>query len=277
MANLQDPWKPGEKIQALVYGKFKVGKTFGAGSFPRPNIISFDRGTNVFRNPEFIKKYGRPWVEWEDFYEKDLTGTGVPKTHNAFDDACRYFDKWMSPSHRNKFDTWVVDSGTTLAQAARNKAIVLLGNKAFTGPKAMSQTHQQALAHGLIFPKIQDYGAERSMVEQFIQMLLDADKNFVFICHEKEFVNESGNVTEIVPLLTGQSVEAICLKFDEVWNLQTQKVGPNLVRSLQTTPDGIRRVGSRYGLPNGTPWDYQSIVTALEERYNETLRLMENK
>lgn len=277
MPNLQDPWKPEAKIKALVYGKFKVGKTFGVGSFPRPNILSFDRGTSVFRNPEWVKRYGQPWIQWEEFYERNTTGGGVVKSHNAFDDACRYFDQWMKPGKRDQFETWVVDSGTTLARAAMNKGIVLLGDKAFAGARSMSQTHQKALEHGLVFPKIQDYGSERSMVEQFIQMLLDTDKHFIFICHEKEFTNDSGNVTEIVPLLTGQGVEAICLKFDEVWNLQAKKVGMTVQRRLTTQPDGIRRAGSRWGLPNDTEWDYSAITAALAAQHEASLKLLEKK
>ena len=60
-------------------------------------------------------------------------------------------------------------------------------------------------------------------------------------------------------MLTGKGVEAVCLKFDEVYYLKVAKQGPNIMRTLQTQPDGLRKVGSRYGLPNGTEWEWDAI------------------
>jgi hypothetical protein len=181
MPNTKD-WVPSKQIQALVYGPSKVGKTFGAATFPRPNFIDMDAGIATVRNPEFITRHGKRDIEYEQFSEKSRNKAGVVTAHNAFDDACRYFDKWMEKGRVDTFDTWVVDSGTTLSEASMNKAIVLLGSKALS---MSSNTHQQAIATGLVYPKMQDYGSERSMVEQFIDFMLDSGKHFVFICHEK--------------------------------------------------------------------------------------------
>jgi len=259
-----EEWKPDDAFQVLVYGQSKVGKTWGALTFPRPVVMDFDRGAATARNPEFVKAYGLRKIFFETFPETNVS-RGIPLTHNAFDDACKYFDEWMKPTGkwrgvevgRNQFDTWVIDSGTTLSEHAQYKAVIVMG-----GMK-LSKTHGEAIQHGLLIPKIQDYGSERSLVEQFIDMVKGSGKNVVLICHEKEQTDSNGNVTGIVPLLTGKSTESVPLKFDEVYNLRIKKVGPNNVRYLQTEADGLRKVGSRYGIPNESLWTWDTVQAEL--------------
>lgn len=267
-------------IKALVYSRSGLGKTFGAGTWPRPNFIDCDRGIKVLANPEFIKLHGfKKDLLYEQFVERNLNARGVPTQHNAFDDVCRYFDACMKAqpnewrSHdgtkttvgRDLFDTWVVDTGTSLSAYALFKSIVLLGGT-FKG--VSSGTLDEALKHGLIFPKIQDYGSERSLVEQFIAMLYDTEKNVLFLCHEKEMTDKGGDLTGIVPLLTGKGVEAISLMFDDVWNLRVRKQGPETIRYLQTRTDGLRSAKSRAGYPDGMLWDYAVIAKEHEKLLN---------
>lgn len=259
MPNTRD-WQPGNLVQCLVYSPPKYGKTWGALTFPRPNMIDFDGGIATARNPEFVKKYGIKSIEYIQPKERGLNAKGVPTSHNAFDDACKYFDEWMRPGKRDQFDTWIVDSGTSLAQAAMNKGIILLGTRGFA---AASKTHEQALNTGIVFPKLQDYGSERSMVEQFIRMLKDSGKNFVFICHEKEVTDSEGHVMQYVPLITGKGVAAVGAMFDEIYNIRITGSGTTMKRELITQPIMLRMAGSRYGVPTGIPFDYESLSGAL--------------
>lgn len=265
-------WKPSDPVQILVYGASKTGKTWGALTFPRPVVMDFDRGAATARNPEFVKKYGVRDIFFENFVEKSLV-KGVPAKHNAFDDACRFFDEWMKPKGkwtspvdkqtydvgRDMFDTWVIDSGTTLSELALYKAVIVLGSM------NLSKTHENSLKEGVLIPRIQDYGSERSLVEQFVDMVKDSGKNVVLICHEKELTSPGDDRTVIgyVPLLTGKSAESIPLKFDEVYNLRVKKSGLNIVRTLQTQPDGLRKAGTRYGIPDGSVWDWDTVQAAL--------------
>jgi hypothetical protein len=268
MAKLSEKM-PSQHIKALVYGRSKVGKTFGAGTFPRPVFMDCDSGIATLTSTDFVKRHGfRGDIEYEQFTERGLNSRGVPQTANAFDDVCRFFDKMMKPDRRDTFDTWVVDTGTSLSAFAMNKAIVLLGGS-FKG--VSSSTLNDALTHGLVFPKIQDYGSERSLVEQFIGMLYSTDKNFLFLCHEKEITDKEGNPVLTTPLLTGKGVEAISALFDEVWNVRAKKVGPETVRYLQTKADGVRMAGSRTGIPDGTRWEYDAVKAALDEARKEAL------
>lgn len=253
---------PNKFIKALVFGPSKKGKTFGAGTFPRPNFIDCDAGVGTLASKDFTTKWGdrSKTIQYEQFRDKALDRRGVPTSHNAFDDVCKYFDLCMSPAKRDSFDTWVVDTGTSLSAFAMVKAIVLLGGKEFKG--GSSQTLNEALSHGLILPKIQDYGSERSMIEQFIAMLYNTDKHFLFLCHERETTDDEGNRTALTPLLTGKGVQAVSAMFDDVWYLRSKKEGPNLVRYLQTDGAELVMAGSRTGLPTGTLWDYDSIMKA---------------
>lgn len=269
-------WTPTDPVQILVYGKSKTGKTWGALTFPRPVFFDFDGGVSTGRNPEFVKKYGLRDVFYETFTEQKVS-RGVVMQHNAFDDACRYFDEWMKPAGKwtdrrtgqvyevgkNMFDTFVVDSATILSEISQNKAVII------TGQMKLSHSHEQGVKLGLVVPKIQDYGAERSLVEQFVDMVAGSGKNLVIICHEKEVTDDSGNVTSIVPLLTGKSAERIPLKFDEVYNLRAYRKGPEVVRTLLTQADGIRKVGSRYGIPDDSTWDWDTISGHLQKIKDE--------
>lgn len=267
--------KPTAKLRALVYGKAKVGKTFGAATFPRPNFVCFDPdGIVTLVGKDFKAKFPDKQIEYEVFSERSRNKRGVITGHNALDDASDYFDAWMNPKgavwksrdgsvtqcHPDKFDTWVIDSGTTGSEAAMNKALILLSGSSIG---ITSHTHKNALTTGLVFPKQQDYGSERSMFEQFVQMFLDTDKHVILLCHDKEVTNDDGRLTAVVPLLTGKSVQSISLKFTELWNLQAKRSGPDLRRVLLTQTDGIYMAGSRLGIASGTEWSYEAIKAQL--------------
>lgn len=260
--------KLSELVQAVVYSPPKVGKTFGAGTFPRPNFIDFDKGIATLASPDFIRQHGwHPEIQFEDFKEKSVNNRGVPLMHNAYDDACRYFDKCMLKANVDSFDTWVIDTGTFLAEAAMTKALILLGKeKGFKG--ISSNTQMIAEQYGLIVPKLQDYGSERSLTEQFVEMIKESGKHCLFLCHERENFDDDGKLVSITPLLTGKSVQVINAMFDEVWRLETKKVvegGKAVVkRVLRTETDGIRMAGSRLGIPTGTEWNWAAVSSALE-------------
>jgi AAA domain-containing protein len=277
-----DEWKPSDPIQVLVYGKSKIGKSWFGYTFPRVVSFDFDKGIAVARNPEFVKRFGMRDVFYEQFDELKTVKGGVPSAHNAFDDACKYFDEWMKPvgkwkgyeTGRDKFDTFLIDSGTTLVEFSLNKAVIVLGAMG-TPQSPLSRTHIQGMQHGLIVPKLQDFGAERSLTEQFVDMVRSSGKNVVFICHEKEIYKGEGKdatIEAIVPLLTGKSTEAIPLKFDEVYNLRVKPVGVQTVRYLQTTADSFRKAGSRYGIPNEIEPSYDVLKGHIDRIHAEQQR-----
>lgn len=265
-------WKPGDPIKNLIFGRPKAGKTFGAGTYPRPNFMDFDRGIDTLFSPDFLKLHGYRKVRYREFYERTFKGP-IVSAHNAYDDACRYFDEEMG-QHKDEFDTWIIDSGTTLSTDAQNKAVILLGTKEYQN---MSKTHEQAMKYKLLVPKIQDYGAERSLVEQFVDMVLSTDKNVVFICHEYEATDEKGNVIEdgIQPLLTGKSRQAVPLRFDEVYHVRRRRKGEDWETVCTTKADGMHLCGSRNGIEDQITWEYESVLKALTDSYKQRLEIIE--
>lgn len=280
MSTLADKVMPGT-VQAVVYAGPKIGKTFGAGTFPRPNFIDFDTGIATLASPEFIAKHGwHPEIMYEDFAEHKVNNRGIPLMHNAYDDACKYFDKCMAKDKVDTFDTWVIDTGTFLAEAAMTKTLILLGGKTgFGGIK--SNTQDMAEKFGLIVPKIQDYGSERSLTEQFVDMVKQSGKHCLFLCHEREVINDDGQLTAVTPLLTGKSVQVINAMFDDVWQVEIKKTvkdGKVLTnRVLRTETDGIRMAGSRLGIPSGTAWEWNAIHSAMEANRVRRNALTTNK
>lgn len=256
------------KMRLLVYGKSGIGKTWGALTFPRPLFLDFDGGIKVVKHPEFVAQHGQVDVEYEQFVEKNLV-RGIAQTANAFDDATRWIESQLKPGNRDKFDTIVLDSATTALTYGRNKALIVLQQL------KISHTHQLGMQHGLLPMRIQDWGAQRSMIEQFIDVLLATDKRIVVICHEKEVTNDDGDLIEIRPLLTGKSDEEVPLKFDEVYNIQIRRKGPKWERYLVTEPDGVRKVKSRLGIANGTAWDYESLAKQFEQIGSDTTQTKE--
>lgn len=256
----------------LCYGKFKSGKTAGAATFPRPRIIMLDPGGEETLlgqgvNAELEAKFGYSKNVVDIFIPKSdpRSNRGVPTAHVAYDACCIYFDEAMKKPE--SFDTWILDSGTSLVEVATSKAAILLGGGNDFTAKPISRTFEAAKKTGLFLPKLQDFGAERSLTEQFIDMLLDSNKNVIVLAHEKELYEGEGDASRMVgigPTFTGQSVERIPLKFSEVYNLRNRKEGPNYKRYIQTQPDGIRACGSRKGVPNETEWNYSAITAALK-------------
>lgn len=260
MASIKD-WKPTELVQVLVFGSFKAGKTAGAATFPRPNILDFDQGVSTLASDWWKKKFGEKEIIYESFKETKKNHLGVVTEPHAFDDACKYFDKCMKPDLRDTFDTWIIDSGSMLTEYANNKAIYLLGG---VMPGVKSNTMEMAKKFGLVAPKQQDFGAERSMAEQFIQMCLDSNKHLVLVCHEQVISNDEGIVQSIGPMFTGKSRQLIPLKFSEVYRIKVQKQGLEMKRSLMTQSDGISQVGTRLGVPDGTEWTWDAINKSLQ-------------
>ena len=268
------------KLNAIVFGRYKMGKTEGASTFPRPNFICCDPGgLDTVLSPGFRQRH--PEVDlsklhYEYFLETQRDARGVNTNHEAFDSAYRYFDtcmkggEWKSPTTGrtykigpDDFDTWVLDSATTLFMHARNKAVQLLGDPSFAG-KALSNTFKAAQAKGLIVPKMQDFGAERSLVEQFISALLTSGKHVLVLAHEREWTEQDGTVSEITPMFTGQSVEVIPLMFSNVMRLMGRPQGDKFIRYLESKKHSKAQVGSRLEIPDGTEWNWQAIQASLK-------------
>lgn len=250
-----------QPISIILMSRPGMGKTTLASSFPRPRYFDFDKKMGAILNPDWIKKLGGkvPQVEYETFAERSRN-LGLAVQHNAFDDACRYFDRCMSPAERGKFDTFVVDSVTNMTEAAYNKALIVL-----QGAKR-SYTHESAVKTGMAILQKQDFGGGNSLVMQFLRMLLDSGKNVIAIVHEKETTNDTGLLVSIDPMLIGQNTQAVPALFQNVWRLKVIGVPPNQKRQLICDTDGIVMARSEIGLGTIEEPTYDKIRARIRER-----------
>lgn len=71
--------KPPDKyIKALVYAMAKLGKTFGAGTFPRPNFIDCDNGIRTLLSKDFVSAWGdrTTTIQYQNFKERSVDEIG---------------------------------------------------------------------------------------------------------------------------------------------------------------------------------------------------------
>lgn len=254
-------------IVAILMSLPGGGKTTLGGTFPGPNIMDFDGKVGALLNPYFLRTYGRRKILYEHFFEKKRNELGMPLDHNAFDDACRYFDTWMKPGKREQFQTWIVDSGTTLSEVARNKAVFVLG------AANRSKTLDFSKKHGIAVMEQADWGAERSLVEQFIRMVKDSGKNVLINVHEKEIVNSNGVTLAVKPSFTGQSADLIPAMFPDVWYLRTTIRDNRRMRILFGQPTGLHTIRSELGLDEVLEPNYERIIARMQELQREALKL----
>lgn len=260
---------PGMPFKGIIYGRVGIGKTLGAATFPRPLILDFDNGTNVLAGLEFKTAFPAvdlSAIQYERFPEGKRNQFGFVLEHKAFDAATLKLQEYLRPDKIDTFDTIIVDTATTLQEASLNKATYLLGQ----GSKPLSGTYSEASKSGLIAPKIQDMGAERSMMEQFIRLILATPKNVLVLAHEMEESDATGGNKWYRPMLRGQSKEIVPLYFDEMYRVRTELFGTDLVRTLTTRTgtvvDGAQiQCKSRLGIPNGTRWSWPAIRAELDK------------
>lgn len=259
MPNIQD--KPLtekiDRIVAIVMSPPGGGKTFLAGTFPRPNFLDFDQKIMVLRNPAFISQHGMKSVEYGQFLEKSYANPNLAP--NAYDDANKYFDLWMQPAKVNTFDTWVIDSGTSLSEVARRKGIYIVGSRKLSGSLA------SLITHGAPIMEQNDWGMERQLLEKFIRMVINSGKNVLINVHEKEVTNDAGFVTAIKPLFTGQSADIIPSIVPDVWVLDQVMKDNKLTRILTGSPYGKYRIRSELGLDQVIDPTYDKIVDRMKE------------
>lgn len=263
MPNIKDMKVDDPIIQAVMMGTPGVGKTWVAATFPGKIVVfDFDGKIGVARNPDFVKKYGLRDIEYKTLTESKRM-KGIATAHNAYDDACNFFDEWMRPGNRDQVGTFIIDSGTSLMEVAQNKAVMVLGG----APKGNNTTtFNDAMKTGFLSLVGKDRGGERSLTEQFIRMVKDSGKNLIVNVHQYETYDDAGNLVSVIPLFTGQSRQIIPAMFKDVWHLKVQGVGSTMKRILTAEYNGIYQARSELGIGVIEHPDYDRIIARIRER-----------
>lgn len=234
--------KPGACTKALVFGPPKAGKTFFAGTWPKPGFVDLDYGIKVLATQAFKSKHPKADdAEYAQFTD-EVNDKGIALSPKAFWDALAYTNKLIADP---EIETIVIDSLTSLSTLARNVGL------AANAKGRRSQTLTDAKINGLVLMTMQDFGAEMSAIEQFIDQLVSVDKHVLVLAHEKAETNDTGIVLSVGPLITGDRLRAkIARWFDDVWYMEATGEGEKRKHVLVTASDKKRKtVGSRLGLP----------------------------
>ncbi|SRR6266576_1533779 len=227
--------KPADTLTALVYGGSKTGKTWFAGTTgSRTLYISTGDGIDTIKSPLFKSLYPNFNPIVVDIREK-LDVTGIPATgiSEAFALMCDAID-YAFDTIGDQFDVVVVDELSATRRHALFKGLEL------SQSMGRSRTWDKTKLNKIILPAGQDFGAEMSLIEQFLTGTISicerAKKHFLVLAHQRYLLekprDEKGNpifgepaqIKEIRPAVTGaQFPDTISALFDNVWH--AEKVG----------------------------------------------------
>lgn len=248
----------GDSIRTLIFSQPKAGKTTLAATFPGASIADFDGdGVKVVKSKYFQEKY--PKKDEDIIYESFVNPVdryGLPTSTDAFWNAIEWVNRVIADPNRK---TIVIDTLSSMSKVASHAAIKV------SGTRKRSNTWQNAATDHMMLLTMQDFGAEMSAVEQFLDQLMNVKgKHILVLAHERQETSDSGAVISRAPLITGDRLRAAIPRwFDDVWYLDTDMQGK---RTLRCQPFGnLKGVGSRLGLP-ATIEDpnYDKIITALK-------------
>lgn len=226
----------GESVTLLVYGPAGSGKTELCGTAgSRALWINTGLGIVTIQSPGFKQRHPNvdPIIET---VEDDLD----PKTPTGYDKACDTLDAYLDPKHPmyNEYDTIIIDDATTLRRYAMDKGVK------DNSEAGLSKTYEQR-QKGKAITTVQDYGAEMSLIDQFIiyytRICKSSHKHFILTAHERIQYNKASQigapptVNSIKPGFTGQTFpDSVTGHFDLVWHLETLGAGERILYKART-------------------------------------------
>jgi len=182
------------QIRLGVQGYPKIGKTWGALTFPNPIVLNLDRGLGAHR--------GRADV------------IDVPMYNPAFVDAIIKRDSLLAPPNRK--DAILIWLAKEAPKLTCNQTLVVDSNTQLQNSfAAQYNLHPKISKQG----KIDDFGLWAEKVNYYNEVceqfkLLQC--NIIFIIHETVARDDSGDITNGVrPLLTGQFGDQIAGHFTD--------------------------------------------------------------
>lgn len=249
--------KPAESISCLLYGAAGTGKTDLVGSCGADSLyIDVGRSSETFHGKSFTERRGK----FKGYYEP-VTESGssknyiVPDTAQAYDKVCDIIDSALVQL-KGKIKWIIIDELTAFSRFALNKAMEInIGTN-------KSQASATSKKWDMVIPGIQDYGAEMSLVKQFLAGTIDLckanDINIIVVAHErylyetktndKGVKTETDTVKKILPSFTGKKdTDAIPNLFDLVWHTEVMRSGDKYIYRVRTVGDDILLAKTRYG------------------------------
>ena len=241
--NANDVTADTELMKIFVTGDYGTGKSVFAASFPTPGyLFDIDSGILTYRG-----------MDW-DYDQFPLSAIGWV----AFEKSVRELEKTLKEDP-TKYKTVVLDSTTTLADLAMERALQLDPKRSSTGGPLWN-VHYQII---------------RNLMEGRLRQIINLPTNIVLISHLKIIEdNETGAILGTEPLLTGQLSTMIPGYFNEVYCTVVKNVKGNSEFMLRTITKGHYKARSRLSgkarlLPDEIPNDYNSLIELLKKSSNQ--------
>ena len=229
--------------RVLSLGDFGTGKSVFASTFPTPGFLfDLDEGVQTYRGKDFdYECYTLSPQSWIQF-EKDI-------------------NRVMKETNEGKYKTIVIDSTTTMAALAMERALQIDPKRSPTG-SALWNIH---------------YVMVKNLVEGQLRKLLTlSTKAYVVVIGHLHIVTdaETGAVVSIAPLLPGSLSENFPGNFGEVYCHFSRKKDGKTEYYLRTAPKGYYKARSRVSgteglLPEEVPNSYPKILELLTKAINE--------
>jgi hypothetical protein len=239
-----------KSVTLLLYGGSKTGKTHLAGSAgPRTLYIDLDDSSETFSSPTFKQANPAGGPNFIVRVHEKLDDNGLTTKPEAYDKVCDTID-WFLKKMNDQFDTVVVDGTTMLKRFAMFKGLKISGELG----KSQSQANSQK--HDMLVVGVQDFGAEMSLMEQFIAGYMDilgrCGKHFIVIAHERvtynkpQKIGDPPTVEKIRPGFTGQTFpDQIIGYFDWIFRTETAALSNGIGFRLRTRGNDSIVAGGR--------------------------------
>jgi hypothetical protein len=239
------PQKLGDEVvgmreKFLLYGAPGTGKTFAAGTAPRPYFLIAGPPNEVktLRAPQFLDRYSNQEIYY-DFIIEETGKRGVFEEAKAFDRACDLLDDALTRDADEdddfSFETLVVDNATVLLSYQMHKAMEFNSTRQKSGKTTLKNLQMD----NILIPADNDYMSQMSLMNQFVDWLFKIDKHVVLIAHEYmetsfDRKTRQTSIHAIKPLFTGKQRTEIPRAFDNVWRFEVSGSGRSTLYEAQT-------------------------------------------
>ncbi len=201
------------KLKVLVYGQSGTGKTYFAGTFPKPYFFDFDNGMKTLRGKD---------IEYDTYADVLRNGIAVESAIQ------KYEAKLNQVIVDHKFDTLVIDSVTLLEDMMMANILRVNGRKE---------------------PTLYEWGLLISHMQQVFQSFTKSGKHVVCIAHEIPQKNDITGEVTILPLISGKKLPGqLPIWFDEVYRAVVTKDSQGIPKyELITRAGAMYTAKSRVG------------------------------
>lgn len=222
-------------VKLLNVGESKTGKTGALASLAKAGyrlwILDYDNGLDILAHALRDDPAAMSRVTYASLSDRVSMVKGAPKVErpHAYRDAAAALGEWKAEEF-GAADVLVVDTLTTMSDAAFNEALQLAG-----------RLNQR--------PQLQDYGWLADSITLFIEMITSPNFacNVIVNTHIKFFTgdDETQVAARGLPNARGQKISATVSRyFNTVVLTRSVGSGPGTRRTISTQPQGVVEVAT---------------------------------